>query len=447
VRRDGNARLLHVRLRRRALATSPLAAVLVAGALAVAGCGGGSGGGHAPAGPPTSAAPPARPALGITEDNADLLWAPGARAPAQAAPFATARGWLAALHPRYFRLLVDWAALQPTPQGAPDLSAPVDGCARGEPPCGTYPGLAGELEAIASQQRAARAQGEPEPQVVIDLLGAPAWATLPPHGCEAPGTEPAARTLRPDALAAYRALVSQLLELGRREGVALPWWAPWNEPNDPRFLAPQRASCSAAGAPLAPGAYAELARALAGELASSGGEGKLLLGELGGYATGSAHRLGVAEFVRALPQDVLCLSRDWSVHAYASFGPRARPGAGGDPVARLERALDERGGCARGARVWVTEAGAGGPRPGRARIASAAEESAGADALSVQLARWSADPRVPAIFQYSFREDPAYPVGLTDPSLRRLSATYAVWKDLAAGRPAPGDRPSTSTGG
>ncbi len=133
--------------------------------------------------------------------------------------------------------------------------------------------MAGELEAIASQQRAASARGEAAPQVVIDLLGAPAWATLAPHGCEAPGAEPAARALSPGALPAYRALISALLALGRREGVALPWWAPWNEPDNPRFLTPQRASCSTAGEPLAPASYAELARAAAGELKASGGGG------------------------------------------------------------------------------------------------------------------------------------------------------------------------------
>ena len=343
-----------------------IALALLAAALLAAGCGGG--GRASTTAPATPVPSPARPAFGITEDNAGLLWAPGAGAPAQAAPFAQARGWLAALHPRYYRVLIDWAALQPSPASPPDLSAPVDGCARGVPPCGVYPGVAGELEAISSQQQAARARGEAAPQVVIDLLGAPAWATQAPHGCEAPGAEATARALRPGALPAYRALISALLALGHREGVALPWWAPWNEPDNPRFLTPQRASCSPEGEPLAPASYAELARAAAAQLKASGSSGRLLLGELGGYQTGSRHRLSVAEFVRALPEDVLCLSRDWSVHAYAAYGPRAH--GGGEPVAALEQALDERGGCAAGAQVWVTEAGAGAPRPGRPRSGS-----------------------------------------------------------------------------
>jgi hypothetical protein len=365
--------------------------------------------------------------FGITEDNADLLWAPGARAPSQTAPFLQARRELAALRPGYIRLLVNWAALQPSPDAAPALSAPVDGCARGVPPCGSYPGLAGQLAAIASQQRAARARGEAAPQVVLDLLGTPAWAALAPHGCEVAGTPPTARSLSPEALGAYRALIADVLALARREGVALPWWAPWNEPNDPRFLSPQRASCSAGGTPLAPAAYAQLARAMAAELTGTGAQ--MLLGELGGYLSGSPHRIGVEEFVRALPQDVLCLSGNWSIHAYAAYGPHAAGSGGDDPVAALERALDARGGCAAGARVWVTEAGAGAERPGRPRQGTG--ELAGYAALLAQLRRWSADPRVAAIFQYTFREDPSYPVGLADPSLARLYPVYGLWMALA----------------
>ena len=104
-------------------------------------------------------------------------------------------------------------------------------------------------------------------------------------------------------------------------------------------------------------------------------------------------------------------------------------GARVDPVAALERALDARGGCAAGARVWVTEAGAGAGRPGRPR--GGADEQGGYAALSEQLRRWTADDRVAAILQYTFREDPAYPVGLADPSLRRLYPAYALWMALA----------------
>ncbi len=162
------------------------------------------------------------------------------------------------------------------------------------------------------------------------------------------------------------------------------------------------------------------------ELRAAGTGAQMLLGELGGYLRGSPHRLAVDEFVQALPADVLCLARDWSVHAYESYGPRARAGEG-DAVAALERALDARGGCAAGDRVWVTEAGAGAPRPGRPRAGTAGEEAGSQSALGRRLDAWSSDPRVAAVFQYSFREDPAYPVGLIDPGLHRLYGTYSVW--------------------
>ncbi len=247
--------------RAQALSWGALALLL---ALALGGCGHSSRrpastAAKTPPGPPQ----PSRPAFGITEDNADLLWNPAATAPPQAAAFLPARRELTALHPRYIRLLIDWAALQPSAQNPPDLRAPVSGCARQVGPCGNYEGVAGELAAIASQQRAARAEGRQGFDVVIDILGAPAWAALPPHGCELAATPASARPIGGAALAGYRALIAGLLALAAREGVQLPWWSPWNEPNDPRFLAPQRAACGPDAEPLAPAVYSQLAEAMA----------------------------------------------------------------------------------------------------------------------------------------------------------------------------------------
>ncbi|HEX4437841.1 MAG TPA: hypothetical protein VH061_13705 [Solirubrobacteraceae bacterium] len=371
-------------------------------------------------------------AFGLTEDNADLLWSPATPAPPQAAPFLSARRELTALHPRYLRLLVNWAALQPTPGAPPALNTTVDGCAREVAPCGAYAGIEGELEAIASQQRAALKEGRTDFQVVVDILGAPSWAALSPHGCEDAGTTAVARPVRSDALAAYRSLVSDLLALARRVGVRLAWWSPWNEPNDPRFLSPQRNTCASDGAPLATGVYAQLASALAGQLRVEGDGGRLLLGELGGYDRGSPHRLSIAEFVKAIPEGVACLSQTWAVHAYAA---RNRRHSEPDPVVELEDALDARGGCATSARVWVTESGAGAPRPGRARTGAPEEGRADCLALAQQVGLWRADPRVRAVFQYTFRDDPAFPVGLTDAELRGLSPVYGMWRELFAQRP------------
>jgi hypothetical protein len=314
----------------------------------------------------------------------------------------------------------------------------VSGCARAIGPCGSYAGIASELAAIVSQQRAARARGRPGFQVVLDVFGAPAWAATAPAGCELSGTSAFSRPLSGGAIAAYRALIHSLLALGRREGVALEWWSPWNEPNDAVFISPQRAVCASGSPPLSPAVYAELARAMAAELAAAGGTHHLLLGELNAFQQPSPHRTSVAEFVAALPADVLCLSDVWSIHAYAR---RAPGGARSDPVDALAAALDARGGCARGARIWVTEAGAGAPHPGRARPAGLADERAGCRALAGQLSDWHEDPRVGAIFQYTFREDPAFPVGLLSADLTHEYPSYRLWLDYAreraGGRPPP----------
>jgi len=362
------------------------------------------------------------------------LWSPSARAPAAAAPFLPARRALTALQPRYVRLIVDWAALQPSPDEPPALSGPIDGCARGVGPCGAYDGIAAELAAIASQQRAARAAGRAGFEVVLDILGAPAWAALPPHGCEPATVQPMARPLEPAALPAYRSLIAELVALGRREGVALPWWSPWNEPNDPRFLSPQRESCGSGGAPAAPAIYAELARAMSAELASADPGARMLLGELGGYRSGSTHRLSLSEFVAALPADVLCLGETWAVHAYAAWGREGS--AAEDPVGALEAALDARGGCASAATVWVTESGAGASEPGRPRSGAEGEEASGCEALAAQLLAWRRDPRIGAIFQYEFRDDPAYPVALASADLSKLNADYRAWLEFK--RPSDG---------
>ncbi|HEY4996872.1 MAG TPA: hypothetical protein VII03_02680, partial [Solirubrobacteraceae bacterium] len=288
----------------------------------------------------------------MTEGNADLLWSASHSVGAGDGPFLAARAMVTALHPTYIRLLVDWATLQPTASARPDLEAMLDGCARGAGPCGPYASLRGELAAIASQQRAAPGSF----QVVLDILDAPAWAALPPRGCELADATAAARPLRVSALSGYRALIDSLLALGASEGVSLSWWSPWNEPNDPRFISPQRASCKASAASLSPGVYAQLARAMSSELQARGGTHHMLLGELNDLQRDSPHTTSVADFVAALPADVLCLGAAFSIHAYAArHGSHAQL----DAVTALERALAARGGCAAVAPIWVTEAGAG----------------------------------------------------------------------------------------
>lgn len=375
----------------------------------------------------------------MTEDNAQLL---AADAPAAPVAVAVARERLASLHPSYVRLLVDWAALQPRAGVAPALEDAVGGCARETRPCAGYRGVAAELAAIASRQRTARAEGRGGWQVVLDVFGVPAWAARGPSGCELPGARAFARAITPAGLAAYRALVRALLELATREGVALSWWSPWNEPNNPQFLSPQRADCAIGSPPLSPAVYAQLAEAMAAELAAAGGSHHLLLGELAAYATGSAHRTSVAEFLAALPPAVTCLGDDWSIHAYASY----RDGAAGvDPVATLQAALAADGAratCGRAPRIWVTEAGAGAPHPGRGPVPDVAAEREGCLALGAQLARWAAEPDVEAVFQYTFRDDPAFPVGLVSADLARVHPAYGLWLQYTRARARGGRTPS-----
>lgn len=416
--------------------------MLLAVSLGALGCGSAQhrGGGSTGSARASTLAPPG-PAFGITEDNAALLWSPAIGDPPGGAAFAQARRRLTDLHPDYVRLLVDWAALQPRAGEPPALAGRVDGCARGRGPCSAYDGLREELAAIATQQRAARAEGKAGFAVVLDLFGVPGWAARPPAGCELDGTAAFSRPLNAAGLAGYRALIRALLALGAREGVPLEWWAPWNEPNDAVFLSPQRQSCTTASPSLAPATYAPLARAMAAELRAAGGEHHLLLGELNAFEAPSPHRTSVQEFVAGLSEDVLCLSSVWSVHAYARR-TNAEPEL--EPVSALEDALDRRGPCGKRASIWVTEAGAGAPHPGRPRVAGPREEGDGCLALARQLESWVADPRVRAVFQYSFREDPAFPVGLESASLDHLYPAYRLWLSYARTRaqgepPAAGD--------
>ena len=416
----------------------PLAALALLAVLPLAGCGGSS----APETGTTAHAPtlPAArgPAFGLTEGNAGLLRNPADPAPPGAAVFQAARERLTALHPRYVRLLVDWAALQPDADRAPSLEGPVDGCARSIGPCGAYAGLRGELAAIASQQRAARAEGRPGYEVVLDLFGTPAWAARPASGCELGDTRPFSRPINAAGIAGYRALIRSLLSLGQRSGVALAWWSPWNEPNDPVFLSPQRPACTTSAPSRAPGVYAQLAEAMAGELKAAGVVHHLLLGELNAFPSDSQRRTSIPAFVGALPADVICLGDTWSIHAYAA---RAKGAPRLDPVAVLEAALDARGGCGRRASIWITEAGAGAPHPGRPRPPGIDDERAGCETLAVQLDRWASDPRVQAVFQYSFREDPAFPVGLLSADLSHVYPAYRLWllyvRASAQGKPPP----------
>jgi hypothetical protein len=429
--------------------------------------------GDEPAAPPRPAST-GRLAVGLSERNASLLFAGGARTVDPGLEASRAR--VSALRPAYYRLAVDWAQLQPSPGRPAALAKPDDGCLRGIAPCGAFAGIRDQLRAVASQQRAAGGGGEAAPpggeaarsgdeaaggggeaappggeaaprgrdaapsaggwEVVVTIYGVPAWAARRAGGCERPEAEARSRPISDTGLRGYRRLVRDLDALARAEGVALRWWAPWNEPNQPYFVSPQRAACATSSAPLAPAVYARLVRAAREELRALGGDRRLVLGELAGFDGPRPFGAGIAEFVRALPDDVACAGDVWSQHAYAERGAAERAG----PVGQLERALDRRA-CTRGKPIWVTETGAGGARSGTQRDTSARALRRGCRYLDALLRRWHRDPRVDAAFQYTYREDTAFPVGLADARLRRTYPTYDLWRawggDRAPDGPAP----------
>lgn len=378
--------------------------------------------------PPTTATvPPAPPpppdlpqpgevplALGLTEANPHLI-APGAQPP----EFAPWRDRAAALRAGVLRVLVDWRRVQPSPSAAPDWAQPADGCLRGQPPCAAYAGIADEL-------RAAKAAGM-TPLIVI--LNTPDWAAARSRGCEAGDAGNAARM--PADVDAYRVLVRSLLDLGRAEGIDLPLWAPWNEPNHPLFLGPQREECDRESQPLTPGLYAQLAEAMQAELDAAPGDQRLVLGETAGFDEPRVNAVGAAEFAAALPDDLVCRAAAWGQHAYVKVDDELAADAARQAAASpqlltgVERALDDHG-CPNEIPVWITETGT-----------DQGAGAAGCRAMGDALRAWADDPRVQLAVQYTFREDTAFPVGLADAGLTRLEPAYAAWLAAAQGAADP----------
>lgn len=431
----------------RPTATFAVAVVLSGVAAGLGGCGGDSAEERraTTAGPVPPALAPAAPGGGAGTDS---------RRPAQRLPIGVSENnpWLidpgpvpegfgpwrdrtAALRPARYRLFVDWSTIQPDQTKSADLAQPNDGCLRGLPPCGAFAGVRDRLRAVAARQQADGGGWE----VMIVLQGVPAWAAIPAGGCEQVDANYRSRPITDAGIAGYRALIRGLLALGRAEGVALRWWSPFNEPNHPGFISPQRAACDVTSPSLAPAVYTRLVRAAQAELAADDAPHDLILGELAGYGGPSPRGSGLTEFTQALPDDVACAGAVWSQHEYTQ-PDRAQP----DAVGELERAVDARS-CTKGKPIWVTETGVGGARAGAPRSPKVGDQRAQCAAQAALLEQWDADPRVQAVFQFSIREDTAYPVGLFDPRLRRAYAVYDLWRAWGAARTgdsAPPPRPS-----
>ncbi len=314
-----------------------------------------------------------------------------------------------ALRPRYVRVLVDWHRAQPYAGHQPNWNAPAGGCPRRALRCGTDRGLRSLLETLKARRRADGGW-----QIVVVPYFTPQWAAVPASGCERPGTKPRARMPQIDA---YRAFLRALQRLGDDAGVDLRYWAPWNEPNHPAFLNPQRATCDIGSPALAPELYAQLVRAAVQELRS---DQHLVIGELAGLDAPRPYGASAPEFVRALPGDVACAGSAFGQHVY--IGKRGR---GGRPPAVVQPADAARDATALvdaideallshdcHTPIWITETGTFDHR---------------CESMAAALDAWSDDPRVDAAFQYTFRESRTFPVGLVSPSLRTTYRSYTAW--------------------
>ena len=361
--------------------------------------------------PPADIAPGGGLAIGMTEINPDLFWHGK-----DVGAFGPWRDRLEALKPPLYRLAVDWASLQPTRDASVDWTRASDGCMRGMQPCRPYSGIRDTLRAIRSQQQAGNGFA-----AMVVVYGVPEWAAAPAHGCERDDIGVRSRPITEQGLEGYKRLVGSLQDLAKREGVAIRWWSPWNEPNGPFFISPQRAKCSGSSKSLAPAVYAKLARAMRQELAPGQ---QMVVGELAGLEDARKYGTSISEFFDGLPDDVVCRAGVFAQHAYAKRGDAVDdPGA----VGALERVLDRRA-CTRGKPIWVTETGVGGPHVGDERSAKDEKIRADCQALAITLRRWNEDPRVEAAFQYTFRDDPVFPVGLVDAQMSKAWPAYDLFK-------------------
>jgi hypothetical protein len=396
-------------------------AALVVAAL-LGGCGGGDHPRKKPVAPRASPGPakgtvgppPDAPALalGITEQNPNFIWPEGSRpVPPE---FARWRDELAEIHPAYYRVVIDWASLQPEGGKPPIFDSPNGGCLRDLPPCGGYAGLRDVFKALAARQKADGGW-----QALVVLTGTPEWAAAPPSGCERPSTQPRSRPPTPGyGMKAYGVFARFVLEEARRDGVDLRYWSPWNEPNHPFFISPQRKRCDLSARSAAVDPYVEMTRTLKAALDEAPGDQELVLGELAGLPDRRAKSASVSEFIADVPTELACGVKVWSQHGYIG---------GVNPVDDVERAL-KRKGCATPA-LWITETGVGAPRRGEDRRTSRASQLAACRFLHRRLVRWLEDDRVTAAFQYTFREDDRFPTGLVKTD---LSGSFPALRELKA---------------
>jgi hypothetical protein len=377
----------------RALLTTGLAVFALLGVIAPAAAGAASAGD-----PPL--------AIGLTENDPRLLrpdseiWRASVK--------------LIALRPAYVRVLIPWERLQPRAGAKPNWDAPFGGCPRLVPGCHSEDGMRGLLMAIKARQ--AQAGGW---KIFAVPYFTPLWAmAAPPTGCQKERNRHA-RVQMP-RIAHYRRLLRAFNALADKVGVKLDYISPWNEPNHPAFLQPQRATCHASSKAVSPEAYARLVRAAQLELRPGQ---TIVLGSLAGLQDPRPYGAGAAEFIRGLPHDVACIDGPFAQHAYVGVNARDGVPPPADPLtaARYElldtviAALDAKN-CEKRKALWIGETGA---------------FDHGCAGMSAALRSWAVNDRIDAAFQYTFRDNRHYPVGLVSSSLRDTFASYRAWSAFA----------------
>jgi hypothetical protein len=347
--------------------------------------------------------------VGITEFNPNFVATPGTVPLLE--PFSHWRDALAAIKPRFFRLMIDWPAIQPQQTDHADLAQYNGGCERTVPPCQPYGGLTDVFKALASRQK------EGGWQALVVINGTPAWAVPDPSGCSRAADGTRSRLPRADAVPAYRRLVEDLIAAAAQQGAQLRFWSAWNEPNLHQFLSPQRATCRPTAPSAAPAGYAKLFYALQEALDEAPGDQQPVIGETAGIVRSGTYTTSVQEFIKGLPENVACASTVWSQHGYIG-GP--------DPAPQVIRALDARG-CPRRHTVWITETGVVAKQTELSAASAIRDERQGCAALHRRLVRWWREPRVTAAFQYEFRNDDAFPSGLVRTDLSAARPELAEW--------------------
>ena len=248
-------------------------------------------------------------------------------------------------------------------------------------------------------------------QALVVFTGTPDWAAAPAARLRARRRRARARPPRPTRCRAYRRLIAACSPRRAQAGAELRYWSPWNEPNHPYFLSPQRAALRrrrAARAAVAPTRArardaADARRGARRPAARARRDWPALLEP-------TARATSVPEFDRAACRASSCARAPvWSQHAYVGG---ARPGGDGQRGARARR-------CRRRHAIWITETGVGAaPRRPLAR-ARDHQRAPGLPAAAPAPGQWYSDPRVTVAAQYTFREDDLFPTGLVTTDLAR----------------------------